>query len=1010
MNSGFPYRPPCNKDAPGAWPAASRKSGGCFQHWRSSEAHVQRYENTTRVVNWRCPTEYPGASTTIPPYERPEDGANCSGAAPLWGSEDWCNTAHTKPPCGLWSRAEFAAACASGETRMDTNCYSAASGESVNLARCQKVGFKNVQSRKFWHGMFGYQSSDNAFCTHGATPSQTKYLGLSRLLHMESTYERWTDAGGDPGVPTTLTDAFVYTAHMAQTTTVGRYTGVITPSGCSSYMHWDVTVGAPAGITDQQTVSPCIDTTLLGLTGFLACGGVIPGSEWAGKGVGDTVNISGSDFKIDALTIEDAHLLVELSFELEPVVGQDPVCNKCELTIDFQLSSEYTAEQLREDAIGLLEWWDMADDSIYPWRRDLYTTVGPLVSYDEVPTAVSPFVSGIDCNYLDENSYDAELRPDGYTGAILGKPLTGGYPDASTSVTGAAEYFYNKTYGSTCELYHLGATVTKVERFYWNGSAYALAHTGVKDTDWSQVTNEYGVTTVTILSDDPNLLACGVSVGTCGGDHPDYLEVTFNYDWLWGGHFDQRHVNYRWEGLDMHQVRYYGAWSGGTGTLDASDACQPRTATQWTSSLDAARFPHGAWAIMDKDLGPLYPGQGALWLQKYAEIKLPWKSQNWFGPCGKDRDVKTGYTCSEEPPCVQSGGTLAWPNAWPIEGDRGATFQDMGGGTIRVTLGSAADYLRDAAQNVAAGTGTSGDLVDFTTADGLTVLNNSGNGYEVTDTGSGWFEFSGTIPAAQYTRVKSHGAPGFWWYDTDGKGSYSVIRHTFDNRAYALANPPATEDPGTMAAIERDCLSFNRCNPAVMCFSPNYDEEDEDSIDRFEHGKTYNFGTIPVDTRYGSRWSGFFVQAMTDLWYKAPEVCSADEDEGCSGIGSFSEDEGGCTADDATHTYYPHRPMVECLEVMPPKWNGESDSLVPSLGLEEPTYTALSAVGPAERWTTPNPTPETQAPWVLWLNMQICICASGRWAENGTLTSAPGYKFTGYKNVLGAYMCGSEPT
>jgi len=74
-----------------------------------------------------------------------------------------------------------------------------------------------------------------------------------------------------------------------------------------------------------------------------------------------------------------------------------------------------------------------------------------------------------------------------------------------------------------------------------------------------------------------------------------------------------------------------------------------------------------------------------------------------FGPCGKDRDVKTGYTCTlVEGVCVQSGGTAAWPNAWPIEGDRGATFQDIGGGTIRVTLDAAAEYLRV------------GDKVDFT--------------------------------------------------------------------------------------------------------------------------------------------------------------------------------------------------------------------------------------------------------------------------------------------------------
>jgi len=201
-----------------------------------------------------------------------------------------------------------------------------------------------------------------------------------------------------------------------------------------------------------------------------------------------------------------------------------------------------------------------------------------------------------------------------------------------------------------------------------------------------------------------------------------------------------------------------------------------------------------------------------------------------------------------------------------------------------------------------------------------------------------------------------------------------------------------------MEAIERGCLSFNRCYPAVMCFSPNYDAEAEDSIDAFEHGETYDFGTMIMDQRYGGRWQGYFVQAMVDLWYVAPDTTG------------LTEDGGTCMTDAGGKTYYPHRPWVECLEVMPAKWNSESDTLVPDLGLEEPTYTALDAVGPETQISVPNETAEILTPWVTWLAMQTCICAEGRWAKDGVLATPSGYHYRGYENILGTWMCGAEPT
>lgn len=966
MNHALPYREPC-----GGWGARDNR-GGCFQHWRLREAQVPKWENVTRVVNWRCPNEFPGAKGTVPPYERPVGSpygeGECSGGPPMWGALDWCNTPHTKPPCGYWSRPEFAASCSEGQERVDLNCYKELEGEIANLTRCQKVGFKNVQARKVWHGMFGFTSGDHAQCTAGAAPDGTKYLTMSRSLTYVEHYERWT------GDPLEKEAAWDYTAHVDITATVNRSSGVITvpENGCHAYTKREIILGDPPITegTDNFCDEPVLKDNLATL---IACDGEL----WGGKGEGETVQIGGVTFTIDELEISNTEIKASLSYEVEPVWGGF-VVNRMELTIHHTLADPYTAEQLKSDALALLEHWDMADDALYPWRRDRFTTVAPLVTYDEVPMAVTPQIpmpfsdSEGACEWTDANA-------DSYTGEVLGKPFSKGWPEGRLSGQSQVEYFEAPGYGTEHTLAYLGATVTKVRRMYWDDTAeeYVEAFAGEAGKHYTFERDEYGAGTVTVV-DDPELnpLACqapltvgGDAVGSCYAPHPDLLEVTYDFYWLLGGHFDHRHVNYKWReaGGDYTQYQYSGAWSGGSGAIDPTDACMPRTATQWTNTVQASLFPHGAWAIM-------FPG-GDLWLQKYAEIKLPWRSQNWFGPCGADRDL------------------AEYPNAWPIEGDRGCTFAEEDG-TVTVTLDKAAEYLR------------AGDKVDFTTADGLTVDDNGGSGYTVDDVDNGTFTYSGAVPSAEYVRVKSHGAPGYWWYDSDGKGSYSLVRHTFDYRA-------TPNDPGTAEPIIRDCLSFDRCWPAVMCLSPNYDSEAEETIDNFPHGKTFNFGTIVIDGRFGSRWSAFFVQAMVDLWWVAPDLePPGEEDEEYPGYEvEYEEDDGACREDDQPKVVWPHRPLVECLEVRPDNWYPAGASLAPTYAehTTEPTYAAMLPVGPTERAELPNETSKAVTPWVTWLAMQFCVCNEGRFAEDGVTTLPKDYRYRGYKNILGTWMCGEEP-
>lgn len=891
----------------------------------------------------------------------------------MWGALDWCDTPHTKPPCGYWSRPEFAASCSEGQERVDLNCYKELEGEIANLTRCQKVGFKNVQARKVWHGRFGFKSYDHyGNCGTPATPDDTKYLTIARSATIAIVPES-PDGGETPAGQGT------HSCTVSWSNTVDSDSGVVTQNSCS--------------IPDPVSYSGCNDgvsqtqiNDAIGLANVDGCGENIlwPEDEGGYSGtsalglMGQIVNgtdseIPGVELKgvVDSYEFTNTHIHVSVhKLMLDAECGW----HKYTLTVEATLSDPYTATEVKEEAEALLALWDLTDDAVYPWRRDRFTTVAPLVTYDEVPQAVSPDgVATQSCEWTDANA-------DSYTGEVLGKPFSKGWPEGRLSGQSQVEYFEAPGYGTEHTLAYLGATVTKVRRMYWDDTAeeYVEAFAGEAGKHYTFERDEYGAGTVTVV-DDPELnpLACqapltvgGDAVGSCYAPHPDLLEVTYDFYWLLGGHFDHRHVNYKWReaGGDYTQYQYSGAWSGGSGAIDPTDACMPRTATQWTNTVQASLFPHGAWAIM-------FPG-GDLWLQKYAEIKLPWRSQNWFGPCGADRDL------------------AEYPNAWPIEGDRGCTFAEEDG-TVTVTLDKAAEYLR------------AGDKVDFTTADGLTVDDNGGSGYTVDDVDNGTFTYSGSVPSDEYVRVKSHGAPGYWWYDSDGKGSYSLVRHTFDYRA-------TPNDPGTAEPIIRDCLSFDRCWPAVMCLSPNYDSEAEETIDNFPHGKTFNFGTIVIDGRFGSRWSAFFVQAMVDLWWVAPDLePPGEEDEEYPGYEvEYEEDDGACREDDQPKVVWPHRPLVECLEVRPDNWYPAGASLAPTYAehTTEPTYAAMLPVGPTERAELPNETSKAVTPWVTWLAMQFCVCNEGRFAEDGVTTLPKDYRYRGYKNILGTWMCGAEPS
>ena len=162
----------------------------------------------------------------------------------------------------------------------------------------------------------------------------------------------------------------------------------------------------------------------------------------------------------------------------------------------------------------------------------------------------------------------------------------------------------------------------------------------------------------------------------------------------------------------------------------------PVAATQWTDSITACHMPPGAWVGALTDGVDSGDPAGVIWLQKWAEIKLPWKSQNWFGPCGKLRDERS-YSCvvnEGEDGCDLVPGEFLYPLVIPIEGDRLISSvkdaTDTGespavpADRVRVYMSTPAMYLRSTGDETVVGSNTSyettgsgddnGDLVEFT--------------------------------------------------------------------------------------------------------------------------------------------------------------------------------------------------------------------------------------------------------------------------------------------------------
>ena len=992
------------------------------------------------------------------------------------------------------------------QVKVDLNLYQPLPGVEVSLARCQKAGFKGAQAKVVWHGQPGFETCGNGEtgCGVEATGITTKYLTASfsvgyrkTIYHTDGPSESggWSYANGRSSVNkysgvisaegTCEFDGVIITT-LDQALQQCNEPTLLCKGLASMIGYWVTTcaqrydAGLMAGIAIGSTEGNgnCIADHAPPYPKATDCCYGYPPDDPRDQGCANGWNYqctNGGDDDLDwytRYTSESSHtatnLKINYTYENYPDAPRLDGMTKLEFSADITLSDPFTLAEVNAMLVELAGKWDLTDDMQQPWRTDPWVTVHPLVSYDSVPNPVRPCDAPLDFlagPYTDPNAAR-------YSGALRGAPLVGAeaamgggkYPATLARGQETARLSAPSYGGYTTQslpAYWMIDAVLSVKRYSADGT---LQYTGVQGTtdtqcdpdttlrqpphadtnyDYSFCQADGTITTTEYWGGYENQLSTGLY-----GPYDDYLLVEFTYYQFMGGHFDRKHVNYHYyqppEDTDWYeQARYYGSYSGWPWAgLDPTDTAMPVAATQWTDSITACHMPPGAWVGALTDGVDSVDPAGVVWLQKWAEIKLPWKSQNWFGPCGKLRDERS-YSCvvnEGEDGCDLVPGEFLYPLVIPIEGDRLISSvkdaTDTGespavpADRVRVYLSTPAMYLRSTGDETVVGSNTSyettgsgdnnGDLVEFTDrpTDGVPEVLLARHEVLAVAADGTWFEIEADkADVEEAVAVRSvvkvggvyYSAPNYWWYDTDGKGEYSAI--TFDWDRTTDPTVPTYE-----SSVEGGCFQYDRCTPAVMCFSPNGEE--------FPNGNTYEMGGLNNGVAFGFTWQGIFRQAMQDVYWQPPgnQDCQNTGDAWDVQCGSCpqAEDDGHCYEDDCAgvfglwsgHNFYAHAPLVEAREGRPDAWIEGDVNPMPVTGFSgyaPPEIVGMAGCGsggpdslPSADYkcgnakAAPNVLDDVWAPWITWLNMQACICAEGRFAED-------------YKRVLGCWMCGSEP-
>lgn len=986
---GSPYRAPC-----GGW-TNPRKwyLGGLFNHSVPAHKLIVHQNNVTKVADYRLPEDPEYNAGGIPPYTRMDTGVDwpvgfsCPGVESSPPYPGCTPDIPGQPKCGPWRVRPGGIAWKDGggtageipdlvecveeegvTTKRDDNCYVVTEALD-DLSKCWKLGFKNVQAFKAWHGRLGFLSHDLGGCNtfypdcapenfgcdyehEQANPSQTKYTRISMLG-----FESYVGASPEPGEP--AGEDYSQTTCFREMV-VDPLSGVLTQTQCEqSYVgtgRFDIETPDFTNAMALMAWRPNCDGSLYAgpvgsITELLV--GYINGNY---VGEGYPLNVA-----VNTVSDNEYHIRVEW-FSRDVEYGWYNNIKECHV----YLSGEYTADDLKEDVEELLDQWNLADDAVYPWRADEFCGVAPLVTRSEPSGGVNP--DRIEaCGWIDPH---VGL----YDGRIMGKPLPAG--------CGPHFDFNHKTWRA-CVSDDDDDVPYVVSYGAWSHSPSADV------TDWAvpatatQWTENYGN-----WSDAPGLVAPGFLPP--GG---------------WSMHFATRGLYaQKWAEilvprpsqnfarpcgvdrirLDETTVRCVTDLTGNTVTVETETTIDTGDICFLSSGETTGYYPVTKTGALTYTLG--------------TAITFSDKP-SWF-----DYRVGGGII-----------GKLRWSDKPGICG-RAAITSATNATPIEITI-SGDEWLK------------TGDSVVISDVGGNTAANGT---WTITRTGAGTFTLDTSSGNGAYTSggwCKVSGAADYQWNDDNPKRDFLKVEWQFNFRDWqerARVNAQAEvcdcEDCPTGGAeirpwqsthglsrsvsainITEACKEFSPCCPQICYSTPN--------SETFFNGYDLGWSWCSIDERYGGRWQVGVVQHVVDpLWQAGHWPCEDCDGDVLSSSCEPVEDDGAgsiavdlcadpCFVVPGQFRLYPHRPYIEARQTLPTgaptlptgitigflsRADTDQETLPAGTVLPQPNGPGY---GIADAGATYLPNASTLPwspygmPWGIFARQYACVCGEARFNE-----------------------------
>lgn len=917
------HRTPCE-----GWDNAFTKYvGPCFQHKRKFESAIPVIKNVTKVPDWRLPTDplYNPSGITPVTWQGVEIDVPDCGALPSCES--------TQPPCGPYGYGSppFAQ---SYQLTTDTKDYS----------KCHKLGFKNVQATRFWHGRFGFEQNgaNNGDCPvnlggdcgctfedYQSSANQVKYtsINVSATFQVGSYIERNYCGGESPVID--------YELSYNGTVTVDPHSGIITLSGCNyfSSSNNDIIIGyrtAFENLIGEQVSVQCAsqyDVT------------------WN--------NIVTSSFCALPLTTEVyTHSDSSITHTFFNVENDDLT----QWSITVTLGGANSAQSVRDDLYFLSSLWNFADDVQYPWRTDGFTSTAPKVTRKEVQRNVSPTVV-MSCDFTDSNAGILD-------GSIMGAPSANG---TDRNFDKLREVWWFCSDDGSCIGPQCAGAGWVAANGCWTGEETYEDPSGLYvPSTTTQFTNNSEARQL-----DPQAWYKQTANGAFQMQKwAEIIQPVNSFNFSRPCEIDR----YMFKSENSRCVDSYDGSDGDyTITLHEDDDAFDLTSNNRFLVVNVADAVDGYYEISLADAGnpKVYHLSTLLWGMPSGSAA--WR-QHITNPSHDEGDSSyIGELRFPDAPAICSVLTVKSYQTGSLT-NHGATLSFDKFHYLRVgdVIQATQIFTGSNAQSVVA-------VIDANTIKLDTDL-------------------------YPYTEIQCPNSVSDYWNDTETKGDFVTVEWQFDQRATGEDSRMRTQDATcnscSAATWTSDVLNANQftywsippevsnfivtqqclndklpCCPAIVLCSPNNENMGPNSMN-------LNFApTQLADDIYGVHWKmGIVQQELDPLWRTPKQPCSGlfpTEDGDILFVQQWAEDDGTCLADDGITQYFPTAPVVESMAKVP---NGIRQ-LPDGFRFGYIDYSITNDPQPVPLRENVPPMNGGQ-PWTLYMSELGCVCEGGRFTED----------------------------